>query len=110
MSGLGQRIKVTRQAKHLTRSELAEAIGVPAKVIADYEHNKVKGHRMCILVNIANALDTYLDYFMWHLRTPHLVVVEVDNQLRSVIESLDENNRLTLLSLAKSLKLQQKTP
>jgi transcriptional regulator with XRE-family HTH domain len=110
MSSLGQRIKVTRQAKRLTRSELAESIGVCTKVIADYEHDKVKEPRTSILINIANALDTNLDYFMCYLRTPLLDVKELNNQLYSVIESLNEGNRVTLLSIAKSLKSQQKTP
>lgn len=110
MASLGQQIKVLRQAKCLTQSELAESAGVSIKVITAYELDHVSEHRIPVLINIANALGTNLDDFMRYLRRPPSDAKEVNNQLYSVIESLDQINRVTLLSLAKSLRSQQKMP
>ncbi len=110
MMSIGQQIKSARKANSLTRSALAESVGVPTKVILDYELDRVKEHRIPVLINIAHALGTNLDDFMQYLRTQPLDAQVLNNQLHLIIEALDERNKVTLLSLAKSLKSQQKTP
>ncbi len=106
MMSIGQQIKSAGEANNLTRSELAESVGVPTKVIIDYELDRVKERRISLLINIAYALGINLAV----LRTQPLDAQALNNQLHLIIEDLDERNKVTLLSLAKSLKSQQKTP
>ena len=106
MMSIGQQIKSAGEANNLTRSELAESVGVPTKVIIDYELDRVKERRISLLITIAYALGINLAV----LRTQPLDAQALNNQLHLIIEDLDERNKVTLLSLAKSLKSQQKTP
>ena len=65
---LGERLRLYRCRKHMSRKELAEYIGVTPSTISNYE-NDVTSPNMARLVNIARVLDVTLSMLM-HGREP----------------------------------------
>ncbi len=60
MQAVGERIRVAREAKHLTQQSLAEEVGLSAPHISVIERG-VKAPRLDTFVAIANALDVSAD-------------------------------------------------
>jgi transcriptional regulator with XRE-family HTH domain len=59
----GERLSDVRRKKKISQDELAKKIGVHAPVIGRYERGEVKPS-IDVAVNIAEALDTSLDYLV----------------------------------------------
>ena len=65
---LGERLRLYRQRKHMSRKELAEYVGVTPSTISNYE-NDVTTPNIWRLTEIARALDVTLSMLM-HGREP----------------------------------------
>ena len=65
---LGERLRLYRCRKHMSRRELAECIGVTAATISNYE-NDVTAPNMARLMDIAATLDVTISMLM-HGREP----------------------------------------
>lgn len=65
---LGERLRLYRCRKHMSRKELAECVGVTPSTISNYENDKTSPN-MLRLVKIAQALDVTISMLM-HAREP----------------------------------------
>ena len=65
---LGERLRLYRCRKHMSRRELAEYVGVTPSTISNYE-NDITSPNMARLVEIAQALDVTISMLM-HGREP----------------------------------------
>ena len=62
-ASLGQRVAALRQRQDLTQRQLADRAGISATFVSDVENNKRNVSSM-VLLEIAEALGTSLDYLM----------------------------------------------
>lgn len=61
---IGDRIRVLRCSKHMTREQLAEKVEITGKFVYDIEMGK-KGFSTQVLKGVAEALDVSCDYIVY---------------------------------------------
>ena len=61
---MGERIRLARESKHLSRAQLAELVHLSTKFISDIE-NGAKGMSLKNFILITQALDTPADYLLF---------------------------------------------
>lgn len=61
---MGERIRLARESKHLSRAQLAELVHLSTKFIFDIE-NGAKGMSLKNFILITQALDTPADYLLF---------------------------------------------
>lgn len=109
-STLGERIKLTREAKGLSQAELAKIAGVTQSTIGRYEKNEINRPSFNSVGVIASALGESTEYFMTGLGEHFFSQYDVHEELNTVIQSLEMRNQLILLEVAKTLKNHQRPP
>ena len=83
---LGLTIKEVRQSKGLTQEMLAEIVGCNTSHISNIENNHTKVS-LNVLLSIANALDTSIDYLLTdQYNDPTLAL---DNEISRVLSTFD---------------------
>lgn len=97
---IGQRIKQIRTDKKLTQEYIANYTNVNISHISNIETNKVKVS-LTLLVSIANALDTTVDYILGNeYPSP---ASSTENELLNIVKQFDTSKKEQLLRIAKVL-------
>lgn len=97
---IGQRIKEIRCSKNLTQEYLAHTTNVNISHISNIETGKV-GISLTLLVGIANAMNTTLDYLLQN--EYHTPTSATEKELLNTIRELENDKQETLLRIAKVL-------
>ena len=97
---IGAKIRETRLTKKLTQETLASIVDVNISHISNIENNNVKVS-LTLLVSIANALDTTVDYLLGNEYNQKDSAS--NNELFHVISNMDSSKKETLLRIAKVL-------
>jgi len=97
---LGLRIKEARLAKGLTQETLAEMVNCNTSHISNIENNHTKVS-LNVLLAIANALDTSIDYLLaeQYSNTSR----GVDNEIARILSSFDTEWKQRILKIIKAL-------
>ena len=93
LKAIGQRIKLTREAKGLTQEQIAEKVGLSASHISVIERG-IKTPRLETLVEILNILEVDANYILAD-------VLSVSNEITSSLLS----NKLSALSETQQKKI-----
>ncbi len=97
---LGLRIKEARIAKGFTQEALAEMVNCNTSHISNIENNHTKVS-LNVLLAIANALDTSIDYLLGEQYSN--TSRGVDNEIARVLSSFDEEWKQRILKIIKAL-------
>ena len=97
MYSLGDRIKMTRQRRKLSQSQLATAAGIHQKNISKYENDGVVPSALTLKA-IADVLDVSTDYLLGSDRADAIQDQELLTYLREV-DKLPEDMRRAILTV-----------
>lgn len=97
---LGLRIKEARLAKGLTQETLAEMVNCNTSHISNIENNHTKVS-LNVLLAIANALDTSIDYLL--AEQYNNTSRGVDNEIARILSSFDTEWKQRILKIIKAL-------
>ena len=97
---LGARIKEARVAKGLTQEALAEMVNCNTSHVSNIENNHTKVS-LNVLLAIANALDTSIDYLLSEQYKD--TDCGVDNEITRVLSSFDTEWKQRILKIIKAL-------
>lgn len=97
---LGLRIKEARIAKGLTQEALAEKVNCNTSHISNIENNHTKVS-LNVLIGIANALDTSIDYLMTEQYDNE--DRGVDNEIMRLLSTFDKEWKQRILKIIKAL-------
>ncbi|KAB1437890.1 helix-turn-helix domain-containing protein [Candidatus Galacturonibacter soehngenii] len=93
---LGLRIKEVRTAQNLTQENLAERVGCFVSHISNIENSHTKAS-LNILLGIANALNTSIDYLLAdQYRNSSLAL---DNEILRAVKDLDDEKKQKILKM-----------
>lgn len=87
MSSLGHRIRILRELKHMSQTELAEQIGVKFSAISKYERGAVDNLPAYRIKRLASVLDTTPEYLL-EGRAPLSNLIADDDEDRQLIAEL----------------------
>lgn len=110
MSSLGQRIRVLREAKRMSQTELAEKIGVKFSAISKYERGAIDNLPAYRIKKLAEVLDTTPEYLLDGRKPMSNLVVDNDtdrpelNRLMLLASELDEEQLHKLILMAEIIK------
>lgn len=65
MSGMGARIRMIRESKHLSQTDLADLAGMSQGAISAYERDAVDGVPLAHVMRIADALETTVQWIAY---------------------------------------------
>lgn len=93
---LGLRIKEVRTARNLTQENLAEKVGCFVSHISNIENSHTKAS-LNILLGIANALNTSIDYLLadQYVNSP----LALDNEILRAVKDLDDETKQKILKM-----------
>ncbi len=95
-AGLGIKIKDIRQNRGLTQDSLAELVGCNTSHISNIENNHTKVS-LNVLLAIANALDTSIDYLLSEqYGNPALAL---DNEILRALKNCDNQKKEKILRI-----------
>lgn len=95
--------------KGWTQPELAQRAGVSQPTISDYENDQITEHRAHIMMKIAAALGTTVDYLQTGKSPKRLSEASSDtNELLQVAEKLTKDERAAILAAARAILLSHK--
>ncbi len=97
---LGLTIKEVRQAKGLTQELLAEMVGCNTSHISNIENNHTKVS-LNVLLSIANALDTSIDYLLTDQYSDPSSAL--DHELMRVLSTFDIEWKQRILRILNAL-------
>jgi transcriptional regulator with XRE-family HTH domain len=97
---LGMRIKEARIAKGLTQENLAESVNCNTSHISNIENNHTKVS-LNVLLAIANALDTSIDYLLTEQYKD--TSCGVDNEIIRILANFDAEWKQKILNMIKAL-------
>ena len=97
---LGLRIKEARIAKGLTQEALAEKVNCNTSHISNIENNHTKVS-LNVLIAIANALDTSVDYLLAEQYDNSSL--GVDNEIMRLLATFDTEWKQRILKIIKAL-------
>ncbi len=97
---LGLRIKEARLSKNLTQEQLAELVNCNTSHISNVENNHTKVS-LNVLLAIANALDTTIDYLLTeqYKNTSQAV----DTEIMRILSTLDTEEKQQVLRILNAL-------
>lgn len=87
---LGLRIKEIRKQKGLTQEQLAEIVGCNTSHISNIENNHTKVS-LNVLLTIANALDTTIDYLIGNQYNDYSSVL--DKEALRILNTFDNEKK-----------------
>ncbi len=93
---LGLRIKEVRTAQNLTQENLAERVGCFVSHISNIENSHTKAS-LNILLGIANALNTSIDYLLADQYVNSSLAL--DNEILRVVKDLDDEKKRKILKM-----------
>lgn len=97
---LGLRIKEARQSKNLTQEMLAELVSCNTSHISNIENNHTKVS-LNVLLAIANALDTSIDYLL--AEQYENTSLAIDTEIMRVLSTLDIESKQRILRIINAL-------
>ena len=97
---LGLRIKEARQSKNLTQEMLAEIVSCNTSHISNIENNHTKVS-LNVLLAIANALDTSIDYLLSEQYDN--TSQAIDTEIMRVLSTLDIESKQQVLRIINAL-------
>ena len=99
------RLNELRREKGLTGEELGEIIGVNKATISRYENGKLESPTLGVLKKLAEYFDISIDYIAGtsNIREKGITAAALSELFRS----LDDDNKLKLMSYARYLKAEQ---
>lgn len=97
---LGLRIKEARQSKNLTQEMLAELVSCNTSHISNIENNHTKVS-LNVLLAIANALDTSIDYLL--SEQYNNTSQAIDTEIMRVLSTLDTESKQQVLRIINAL-------
>lgn len=99
-AGLGIKIKEIRQGRGLTQDNLAELVGCNTSHISNIENNHTKVS-LNVLLAIANALDTSIDYLLSEQYENSALAL--DNEIKRALADCDNHKKEKLLKIIEIL-------
>lgn len=103
---LGDKIRELRRAAGLTQGDLAKMLNTTKQTIGKYEQGIVSNLPLSRIVELANALNTSPAYLMGWTNERRRMNQSV--RIEAIMNNLDENEQLQLLSYAEFLMQQHK--
>lgn len=97
---LGLRIKEARQSKNLTQEMLSELVSCNTSHISNIENNHTKVS-LNVLLAIANALDTSIDYLLFEQYNN--TSQAIDTEIMRVLSTLDTESKQQVLRIINAL-------
>lgn len=97
---LGLRIKEARLSKNLTQEQLAELVNCNTSHISNVENNHTKVS-LNVLLAIANALDTTIDYLL--TQQYKNTSQAVDTEIMRILSTLDTEEKQQVLRILNAL-------
>lgn len=98
--GLGIKIKEIRQGRGLTQDSLAELVGCNTSHISNIENNHTKVS-LNVLLAIANALDTSIDYLLSEQYENSGLAL--DNEIHRALTYCDDEKKEKILKIIEIL-------
>ncbi len=97
---IGSRIKELRKSQGITQNQLAEIVDVNPSHISNMENAYTKVS-LGVLIAVANALDTSLDYLLYdcYQNVSHVI----ENEILINIKESDEDTKKKILGIIKVL-------
>ncbi len=95
-AGLGIKIKEVRQNRGLTQDSLAELVGCNTSHISNIENNHTKVS-LNVLLAIANALDTSIDYLLSEQYENSALAL--DNEILRALTNCDNQKKEKILRI-----------
>ena len=99
-AGLGIKIKEIRQNRGLTQDSVAEIVGCNTSHISNIENNHTKVS-LNVLLAIANALDTSIDYLLSEQYENSALAL--DNEIMRALTYCDNQKKEKILKIIKIL-------
>ncbi|MFV0520404.1 MAG: helix-turn-helix domain-containing protein [Lachnospirales bacterium] len=98
---LGLKIKEIRKSKSITQSQLAEMVDVNPSHISNMENAYTKVS-LSVLVSVANALETSVDYILYgnYSNTKNII----EKEILFTIKELDEKTKEKVLKIIEVIK------
>ena len=93
---LGMKIKQVRQSQNLTQDNLAEMVGCNTSHISNIENNHTKVS-LNVLLTIANALNTSVDYLLSNQYENSSMALE--NEILRAIQNCDNEKKEKILKI-----------
>ncbi|BCJ92580.1 hypothetical protein acsn021_01490 [Anaerocolumna cellulosilytica] len=93
---LGHRIKEVRLSKNLTQENIADYVGCNISHISNIENNHTKVS-LNILLAIANALNTSIDYLLSEQYNNSSLAL--DNEILRTLKGCDDEKKLKILKI-----------
>lgn len=97
---LGIKIKEFRQGRGLTQDSLAELVGCNTSHISNIENNHTKVS-LNVLLAIANALDTSIDYLL--SEQYENTALALDNEIQRALAGCDNDKKEKILKMIEIL-------
>lgn len=97
---LGIKIKEIRQSRGLTQDDLAELVGCNTSHISNIENDHTKVS-LNVLLAIANALDTSIDYLLSEQYENSALAL--DNEILRVLTGCDDQKKEKILKIIEIL-------
>lgn len=98
---LGLRIKEVRLRRKLTQDNLAEMVGCNTSHISNIENNYTKAS-LNVLLAIANALDTSIDYLLTEQYGNESLAIE--NEILREVRKCDSQTKTRILKIIEILQ------
>lgn len=99
----GRRLKVVRETRGLSQSELSEKAGVPALMISHFETGTRPSASAATLVKLANALEISIDYLVGRSDDSTAVGGRVGAVLRSLGENASQETIDAVITMAEAM-------
>ncbi len=100
-TALGQAIKAARQARGLSREQLANQLYITSRYVADIE-NHGQHPSLQVLHELTTLLDVSVDQYFFPERTPKRSTAR--RQLDAILDDLDEQGLRIVLAAARAVK------
>ena len=96
---IGKRIKMKREQLHISQDKASEKVDITAKYWSNIEANNTPTVGFSALYNIANALDTNIDYFISDSINDNLNVVY--EEVYQMLKAMSPDQRTLAMDLVK---------
>lgn len=105
---IGKRMKELRETMGISQTELARRSKVSQATVSDYENDEISKHRAAVLMQLAAALNTSIEYLTHGVGSKTIEGAASDETaMLDAFRKLDEPKRFALIAAAQAMHMSQ---